>query len=180
MVLESPYKGGTKTWSNRWHFNSQVDMTEALFEALANWLKAYYKGSCPTETTVKEAIGYNGGSDVPVWSLTINEACLQTVGSNEYIAPLETVMLWRFDTAARSTKNHPIYLFKYMHSRILHTSEGHEEIPSGRLSTYNTYVDDIANGTTIGGTLYKICGPRGAAATGGVCERYCTHRDFPA
>jgi hypothetical protein len=175
----SPYKGGTKTWSNRYHFDSTVAMTEAVFDALADWLVGIEKYILATEVTIIGAVGYDPGSDVPVWSKSYSQAGLEVPGSSERVGPLEQALLVRFTTTQRSVKNHPIYGFKYYHGAIVADGTDRELVPSGRKTSWDSQIAGMVSGTTVGGTLYKVSGPRGAVYQSGACETYYTHRDFP-
>lgn len=180
LVIQSPYKGGTREWGNRYFFNSTVAMTTAVFEALADWLvTGEIKDVITTASTIIEAVGYDAGSDVPTHSKTYTQAGTAAPTTGEAIAPLEVVTLWRFTTTQRTTKNHPVYLFKYMHNQIISRSTNPELVVSGRRTFQTAVCADLIAGHTTGGTTYKLAGPHGAVAQTGACEQYFTHRDFP-
>lgn len=178
-VYSSPYKGGTRTWSNRFFFNSSVAMTTAVFESLSDSIVANMKACVTPATTITETVGYDAGSDVPTHSKTYTTAGEATPGADEAIAPLEVCTLWRFDTTQRTTKNHPVYLFKYVHNQILGTTTDRELVVTGRRATQDAVLGHFVTGFTVGGTTYKLSGPRGAVAQSGHCETFFTHRDFP-
>lgn len=180
LTYSSPYKGGTKTWSNRFYFNSTAAMTQAIFDDLADQLRDTLKACITSSSTVTGAIGYNPGSDIPAFSKTYTTAGTAVPSGSESIAPLEVVSLWRFTTTQRTVKNHPIYLFKYIHNQILGATGARETMVSGRRTTQQSEVDGLVAGLVHSGVTYKLAGPRGAVAQSGIVETYFTHRDFPA
>lgn len=177
---ETAYKGGVKTWSNRYYFNVNVDMTEAVFEALATWIKGREVNFLTTRTTFTSAIGYDPGSEIPVWSETLTGTGAATISGSESLATLEVCALHRYSTTQRTSKNHPIYLFKYYHDQILGTGSDREAMVSGRNTTQQTNAQDFVDGVDIGGTTYKVCGRYGAVGQSVTVEPMFTHRDFPA
>lgn len=179
LVIQSPYKGGTRQWGNRFFFNSTVAMTTVVFEAIADFLVSEMKDCITTASTIVEAVGYDAGSDVPTHSKTYTQAGTTSPTSGEAIAPLEVVSLWRFTTTQRTVKNHPVYLFKYVHNQIISKSTNPELVVSGRRTFQTATCADLIAGFTTGGTTYKLAGPHGAVAQTGQCEQYFTHRDFP-
>jgi hypothetical protein len=129
--------------------------------------------------TIVEAVGYGAGSDVPVSSKTYSVAgtCAPSSGS---ICPGEVVMLERWSTNARSTKNHPIYLFNYFHSVVVGTSPTTCDLLHATQKTaLGTYAAAWISGFSDGSNTLVRASPQGAAATGHFEEEYVTHRDFP-
>lgn len=177
--MQSPYKGGTKNWGWRLFFNNTTAMTGAVFTALSTAIGADLANVLPTTSTIISAVGYDAGSDVPTNSRTMSVAGGFSPSSGEHYAPLEVAALMRFTTTQRTSKNHPIYLFKYMRAVILAATGNPEVVPSGRRTTYTSLATDLVNGFATGGVTYKLAGPYGAVAQSGACEQYFTHRDFP-
>jgi hypothetical protein len=85
----------------------------------------------------------------------------------------------RYGTAARSSKNHPVYLFNYYH-RMHNDSTTFDVINATQKTILTTYASAwISPGFSDGVNSYVRAGPNGATATGVVVENYLTHRDFP-
>jgi hypothetical protein len=75
-------------------------------------------------------------------------------------------------------KNHPIYLFSYIHNPIIDGALGTERVATVQVTALNTYCGDWVTGFSDGASTYHRAGPNGAVAQSGAVEEYVTHRDF--
>lgn len=171
------YRGTTRTYSNRYHFNggtpSDVTHWQTLFDAIVLAEKAIYDNG----TTITECIGYAAGSEVPV--ATKSYSTVGTGAPTGNIPPGEVAALIRYATAARSSKNHPVYLFNYYH-RMHNDSTTFDLINATQKTILQTYAGKWVSPGFSDGTITVVrAGPNGATATGYVVEDYLTHRDFP-
>jgi hypothetical protein len=178
MVKSMPFLGGSRLWSNRYFFTG-TDPTDAQFSALATLLKNQEKGIYSSRVTINEAVGYHAGSDVPVWSETLSQAGTFSPATGRVTCPGDCAVFIRMNTDQRTSKNHPIYLFKYYHD--VH-AQGNSQ-PDNICDDQNALYADVAtslHGTWNDGTSDRqICGPYGAVALGATVGTYITHRDFP-
>lgn len=179
VVKTSPYKGGTKTWSNRYFFNGSDPSGSAAWAALAALLEPWEKPLITSASHIVEYIGYNAGSDVPVWSSSVSVAGTGTYGDSALIAPLECCALTKFTTTQRTSKNHPIYLFKYRHDVAAALGSDRELLHNDVKTNIQDYDAHWVTGFLVDGTTRPLTGPRGAVAQTRIVETYLTHRDFP-
>lgn len=175
------FKGSLRTWSNRYHFtnNAPTDTTKwtTLSDAIVTAEKACLLASGNTVTIVATH-GYDAGSEVPVFSKTY-----ATVGTyppaGQPIAPGDAALLTRYSTIARTSKNHPLYLFNWYHGICL-SSSTNGDVPIGsQKSAFSTYATSWVTGFTDGTVVHSRCGPNGHVATGQLVSTYISHRDFP-
>lgn len=172
------FKGGTQLWSNRYHFNggTPADSTawHALMDAVVNLEKTVFTG----RVQIVRCVGYAAGSDVPVTSKNYSTA--GTLSSSGSDCPGEVAALVRYATAARSTKNHPIYGFSFYHGAVRQAITGHEdELESAQGNALSVYANGWISGITAGGITATRTTAGGHAATAALVEEYLTHRDFP-
>lgn len=171
------YRGATHRFSNRYHFAGGTPPDAAHWATLAGNITTAEKAIYYSNVTIVEAHGYAAGSEVPVWSASYSLAGTGAFGGGS-VAPGDAAGLIRFATAARSSKNHPVYLFNYFHGVVIQAGATGDVIYAAQVTAYGTYAAAWITGFSDGGTTYNRAGPNGASATGQIVEPYITHRDL--
>lgn len=141
--------------------------------------KAIFGPPAAGGVTITETLGYAPGSEVPVFSKTYT-----TVGtfSDANIAPTpgDAAALARFSTAARTSKNHPLYLFNYWHTPFFNvTTTAADTLLSTQRTAMSTYASAWITGFSDGTVTHHRSGPNGDDATGSLISTEITHRDLP-
>lgn len=172
------YRGVARQYSNRYHFNGGTPADTAHWTTLSDAIVLAEKPATPTGATIIASHGYAAGSDVPVFSKTYATVGTQTEAGAQ-VAPGDVAALVRYATAARTAKNHPVYLFNYYHRALAVSSAAPDTVMglwSGTLLAYaNAWIAGFSDGTS----SYVRAGPNGATATGAIVEGFLTHRDLP-
>jgi hypothetical protein len=132
----------------------------------------------PSTTTLVEMVAYNAGSSVPVYTQSWGNAGTSSA-SGGVVPPLEMCALVRFATTARSSKNHPIYLFKWFHAVRSGGGGAEETLDSGLKGNINSNMGTIIGGMSDGTQNRFYCGPFGAVAQSRLVETYVHAREFP-
>lgn len=172
------YRGNTVTWSNRWFFNQTALPSTGDRDAIAQTMWNQELLQYTTKVTIVDAIWYAAGSDVPVSTSHPTGACTLSA-SGRIETPGDCASIIRFTTTQRTSKNHPIYLFKYFHDARYASggsSDTQDTTQNGRNLAYGQM---MVTGITQSSIVYKAAGPQGAVAQGVSALPLITHRDFP-
>jgi hypothetical protein len=182
IVKTFTYRGVLREFSNRYHFNGGTPADSAHWTTLADLVvlreKAIYANAAPAVTIVR-AVGYAAGSDVPIFTKTYATAGTGAFASIQ-ATPGDAAALVRYSTTARTSKNHPIYLYNYYHGAYLGDTSSTNDTLNGAMKTaLTTYAGQWISGMSDGTNNYVRSGPNGATATGVFVEPLITHRDLP-
>lgn len=179
IVKSFAYRGGTQLWSNRYHFTAASPTTAGRWTALSDAIVLAEKACLTQRCTIVEAVGYDAGSDVPA-----HFKAYTTVGTfsdgGASLVPGDSAALIRYATAGRSSKNHPIYLYNYVHSVVAQAYPNQDTLMSTHVTALGTYAAAWIAGFSDGTVTHARCGPQGDVALGYVVKTTITHRDFPS
>jgi hypothetical protein len=175
-----PFKGGSRLYSNRYHFLGGTPADATHWHTLMDNVTTAEKAIHNSGVTILEAIGYGAGSDVPLASKAYSLAGTFSPTAGQVLSSGPVAALLRYTTAARTSKNHPIYLFNYFH----HTTQGNtsgtcDTLDAAQKTAIGTYASSWISGFSDGTITATRAGPNGQAATGSFVEEFLTHRDFP-
>lgn len=178
VVKSTLWRTGNRLWSNRYHFNGGTPSGTTPWTTLSDAIVADEKDCLQSTTQIVHTYGYDAGSDVPVFDKAYTQAGAITRAA-QINSPLQTAALLRYLTDQRTTKNHPIYLFTYIHNVLLAGNSTPDVLDTTQKTALEEYMDDWLAGFSDGTNNHIRCGPNGAVAQSRVVETYVTHRDFP-
>jgi hypothetical protein len=180
VIKQFNFKGGIRQWSNRYHFNGGTPVDATHWHTLMDNVVTAEKAIHASTITIVECIGYAAGSEIPVASKTYTTTGTATPAGSSVSVPGECAALARLSTGARTTKNHPIYLYSYYHGVTRLVSAGvFDTLDAAQRTAIDTYCGSWITGFSDGTITAVRASPQGAAATGHQVEEYLTHRDFP-
>lgn len=172
------YRGVTRHFSNRYHLVGGTPADSAHWTTFSDAVVTAEKAIYTSAVQIIQTTGYAAGSEVPVFTKTYSTAGTYNPGTWA-VTPGDCAALVRYSTAARSSKNHPVYLYNYYHGVVM-AAAGGDSVLAGQVTLLNTYAGLwIGAGFSDGTTSYNRAGPNGATATGVLVEPMITHRDLP-
>lgn len=177
------YRGVVRPFSNRYYFSggtpSDAGHWTTFSDAVVTAESAQYFAGGSGGATIIATFGYVAGSEIPVFSKTYSTA--GTMALSGQVPPGDCAGVVRYSTAARSSKNHPIYLFSYYHTFSVTGAypniDNLSAASSSQAGTYATHWD--STGFSDGANTYKRSSPSGHDATGHIVLPQITHRDLP-
>jgi hypothetical protein len=180
------YRGATRRWANRYHFEGDLPADSTAWTTLADNIVAAEKSIYDAgDVTIVEAVGYDAGTATStnphgdaVFSKTYTTAATGDFASTGHAAPGDAAALIRYSTPARSSKNHPVYLMNYYHNVFAPTS-GVDSVLPAQVTALDAYAAAWVAGFSDGSETRERCGPRGAVAIGHRVDPFIRHRDFP-
>lgn len=183
IVKKSPLRGVDTLWSNRYHMHGGTPADYAHWETFCDLVvaqeKTVYQSDGIGGARIVEGVGYEPGSEIPVFTKTYN---VDGTGSFSGYVPMpsDVAALVRYNTGARSTKNHPIYCFNYYHTAGSAGTYGDlDAINTAYHTALAAYAADWLAGFSDGTNTYVRARPNGDAVTGYTVEAELTHRDLP-
>lgn len=185
IYKQGGYRGGTKRWSNRYHFEGALPTSDSAWAAFADLIVAAEKTVFDSSTEIVEAVGFDAstatstnphGDAVFTKTYTTNGTLTLDAGDNGM--PGDAASLIRYGTDARSSKNHPVYLMNYYHGVFSVSSSG-DTLSAAQKTALEAYADQWLTGFLADGSHRERCGPRGAVSVSRRVDPYVRHRDFP-
>lgn len=172
------YRGTTKTFTNRYHFDGAAPSGSAAWTTLADAVVTAEKAIYPNIVTIIQAVGYNAGSDIPVFTKTYSTAGTLSTSTGNWYAPGDAAAMVRFSTDQFSVRNHPIYLFSWYHGAMGESTTAPDTLKTTQKTAIDTYSTAWLAGFSDGTVTHKRAGPRGAVAQARTTSTYILHRDF--
>lgn len=186
VTKQFSYRGATRRFTNRYHFEGSVPADGATWTVLADHVVDAEKTVFDATVEIVQVDGYDAStatSTNPHGDAVFTKA-YTTVGTGDFsatgfAAPGDCAAFVRYGTDARSTKNHPVYLSNYYHGAFMELGEP-DTLDSTQRTALLAYAADWLTGFTDGTGARPRCGPRGAVSTSRTVSPYVRHRDFPA
>lgn len=181
-----PYRNSSRDFTNRYHFEGDLPADDTAWTTLANNVTDAEQAIYETEVAIIEVVGYDAGTASAtnphgdaVFTLAMDKHGTLVPAAGDHKGPGDAAVLLRYGTPARSTKNHPVYLFNYFHG-VYQDSSGPDLLSTPQKTAVEDYATSWITGFSDGSTNRERCGPRGAVATSRLVNSYVHHRDFPA
>jgi len=173
-------RGSTEVVTNRFHFVGGTPANAAAWEAFADAVVAGFHPVLNAACTIIGAVGYDAANDVAVFQKTYTQAGTAATGS-ESLLPGFCCALVRWATDQRTTKNHPIYLFSYVHGVINNGfgATSATQVQAAQLAALETWATHWwETGYSDGTNTYTRAGPNGAAATDSTVDSFVRDHDL--
>lgn len=155
-----------KTVTNRYHFLGGTPANTAAWDTLFDNIVTAFSACLYNVSEIIEAVGYAAGSDIAVASKSYTTAGTRNLATDSAInLPGFCCALVRWATDQRTSKNHPIYLFSYIHGVACHNDDA-RVIKDAQITAITAFANqwrDTGAGFSDGTNTYHRGGPNGAA-----------------
>lgn len=185
VYKEGDYRGSTRRWSNRYHFEGALPTDQTHFETWADLIVASEKTVLNAVTTIVQVTCFDASSATStnphgdaVFTKLYTTVGTYTPAVGDNPMPGDAASLVRYSTDARSSKNHPVYLMNYYHSCYSASTSG-DTLAADQKTLLEAYADAWLTGFSLDGSARERCGPRGAVAVARRVDPFVRHRDFP-
>jgi hypothetical protein len=186
ITKQMTYRGATRTFSNRYHFEGDTPTSNAEWVAFADAIVAAEKAIYDDSIEIVEAVGNDKATATvtnkhgdAVFTKVYAVAGTADFSTDGRRAPGDCASMLRYATTARSSKNHPVYLFNYFHGVYQQVGDP-DAMSLTQTAHINTYGTAWLAGFSDGTETHERCGPHGAVAVSRLCDGVVRHRDFPA
>lgn len=184
VYKQCDYRGQTKIWSNRHHFDGDLPADPAHWDTLMNAIVLAEKAIYDANTEIVKLVGYDASSASTtnphgdaVYAKDYTTVGTFVPGGSDVGCPGDAAMLLRFTTNKRSAKNHPVYLMNYFHGAH-NTAADADHLVADQLAAVETYGTDWISGFSDGAETHHRCGPDGTLALTRRVDPFIRHRDF--
>jgi hypothetical protein len=173
-----PRFAGAKTVSNRHHFNGGTPANSGAWTTFSDAVVTSFKACLPPSCTIIGTVGYAAGSEQPVFSKTYSTVGTLSLTGQEKL-PSDCAVQLKWTTTARSSRNHPVYLWNWIHGVIKTAGTSGESVSSTQVTPIDTFANAWISGFSDGTNTLVRAGPNGATAVGHFTDGYVRHRDIP-
>lgn len=175
--FQTPYKGGTKQWSTKFHFIGGIPADTAAWSAFVTDVWGQLYPYLRDDQKFVLANGYLDDSSPAVFT-EIEDAFGTSTdsGLEKQTAYVATLLAWSTD--AHNARGGPIFLHNYLHGAITQSTDS-DEVPSDQLTGLTAFAhrwSDAGTGFSDGTNTYKRAGPEGVAGLVGTCREFVSHR----
>lgn len=182
VTYSVPSRASAKNVSNRWHFLGGTPSGPTAWEALFAAIQTDFIACISTECSLVRFDGFPAGSDVAAHSQNVSDSGTAEIGEGGSAAVSGfCCALIRWSTDQKTSKNHPIYLFSYVHGILADaaSSPGAQELSTGQsLAPLEALASGWIAGYSDGTNTYTRAGPNGAAALDSFVDPYIREHEL--
>jgi hypothetical protein len=179
---EVPSKGTHELVTNRFYLRGaaggETPADESVWRAIANNMVSDLADCLSPNARIKFAQCFSHSPQILLHDFTYDAPGAHAIPMHSLDEPGFVCQLMKWRTTARTSNNHPIYLFNFIHGILTDPVTPEVSACASAVDEFGGFLTDGSTHYSFGGVDWVKCGPNGASAVEYLPSTYVTSHDL--